>query len=99
MKLISVIPVMQKMEDAMNVKNIAELIMLQCVEDLWDVREERDSRKFFQGKRFQLCAEIANMSQHDQSQLLHMVSKVMDQTTTSQRKPRSIEKGLPALQC
>ena len=51
----------------MNIKNLAEHIMLQCIEDLWDEGERGDSRNFFEGERFQQCAEMASMSLHDQS--------------------------------
>ncbi|MGD0884476.1 MAG: hypothetical protein ABSA46_06295 [Thermodesulfovibrionales bacterium] len=74
----------------MNIKNLAEHIMLQCIEDLWDERERDDCRHFFKGERFRLCAEMASMSLHDQSTLLNMVSKIMDRTTTAKRKPKSI---------
>ena len=90
---------LQKKEDALNIKNVAELIMLQCIEDLWDEGERGDSRNFFKGERFQLCAEMASMSPKDQSALLHMVGKIMDRTRTPKRKPKGIEKRQPALQC
>jgi hypothetical protein len=79
-----------------NIKNLAEHILLQCIEDLWDEGERDDGRDFFKGERFHLCAEMAGMSLHDQSTLLNMVSKIMDRTTTAKRKPKkSIGKKTP----
>jgi len=78
-----------------NIKNLAEHILLQCIEDLWDEGERDDGRDFFKGERFHLCAEMAGMSLHDQSTLLNMVSKIMDRTTTAKRKPKSSGKKTP----
>jgi hypothetical protein len=84
-----------KKEDAVNIKNLAEHIMLQCIEDLWDEQERDDSRHFFKGERFHLCAEMASMSLHDQSTLLNMVSKMMDRPSMAKRKPKSIGEKTP----
>jgi hypothetical protein len=80
----------RKKEDAVNITNLAEHIILQCIEDLWDEEERGDSRHFFKGDRFHLCAEMANMSLHDQSELLNMVSKIIERTTRAKRKHKSM---------
>jgi hypothetical protein len=61
----------------MNIRNIAELIILQCIEDLWNERESSGSADFFAGEGFPLCAGIAGMNLNDQGRLLNMVGKLM----------------------
>jgi hypothetical protein len=61
----------------MNIRNIAELIMLQCIEDLWDEREVCGSADFFRDEGFPLCAGIAGLDPHDQDSLLNIIDKSM----------------------
>ena len=57
----------------MNIRNLAEAIILQSVEDLWDERRREDCRKFFAGEDYRLCASMADMNLSDQVKLLNMV--------------------------
>jgi len=79
----------------MNIRKIAELIILQCIEDLWNGREKSGSADFFTGEGFPLCAGIAGMDLHDQGSLLKMVGKAMEQNARTGKKP---ERKLHALQ-
>ena len=79
----------------MNIRNIAELIILQGIEDLWNERERHGSRDFFTGKGFSLCAGIAGMKLHDQGRLLNMVGKSIQQNPLTVKRP---ERNLPVLQ-
>jgi hypothetical protein len=54
------------------VRNLAESIILQAIEDLWDSKskERRSSFAFFLGKGFSLCSGIADISVSDRRMLL-----------------------------
>ncbi|MFZ2196241.1 MAG: hypothetical protein WAV13_00800 [Thermodesulfovibrionales bacterium] len=71
----------------MNIRNIAELIILQCIEDLWNERERSGSADFFTGEGFSLCAGLAGMDLHDQGRLLNMVSRTMTQNSKAVKRP------------
>jgi len=70
----------------MNIRNIAELIILQCIEDLWNERERSGSTDFFTGEGFSLCAGLAGMDLHDQGRLLNMVSRKMTQNSAAVKR-------------
>lgn len=61
----------------MDKRNIAELIILQCIEDLWDQEEKRGSADFFKGEGFRLCAEIAGIDIYGQYRLLDIVLNIV----------------------
>lgn len=70
-------------------KSVAEAIILQGMEDLWDLRFRAESLKFFAGKEFRTCARMAGMSTDDKLKLLHYVKQVVGnqkQMTLSQPK-------------
>ena len=71
----------------MNIRNIAELIILQSIEDLWNERERSGSADFFRGEGFPLCAGIAGMDLQDQGRLLNMVRRSAQQTAVPVRSP------------
>ncbi len=64
----------------MRLKNLAEGIILQSIEDLWANEHREESLVFFRGKDFSICAEIAGMSLMDQVELLNMVKGVIKQS-------------------
>ncbi|UCD35155.1 MAG: hypothetical protein JSU90_12840 [Nitrospiraceae bacterium] len=45
----------------MGYKALAEAVILQSAEDLWDPRYARESREFFEGEGFALFARIAGI--------------------------------------
>lgn len=71
----------------MNIGNIAELIILQCIEDLWNEKERSGSRDFFAGEGFSICARLAGMDLHAQSRLLNLVGKKMIQKPGTVKRP------------
>lgn len=79
----------------MNIRNIAELIILQGIEDLWNESERDGSAHFFLGEWFPMCADIAGMDQNAQNRLLNMIDKAMEQSRGRREKP---EYEVPALQ-
>lgn len=57
----------------MSLKNLAEGIILQSIEDLWSEDYRDDCITFFRGKDFMLCAEMAGMDLSEQVELLNLV--------------------------
>jgi hypothetical protein len=67
----------------MMAKNLAEAIVLQSIEDLWDKKESRDCFSFFKGEGFPLCADIASIPLADRRKLLSLIGRSIEQ----RRKP------------
>ncbi len=61
-------------EGTMNIRNLAEAIILQSVEDLWDAKQKDDCLTFFYGESFGICAEMAGMNTYEQARMLQLVS-------------------------
>jgi hypothetical protein len=61
-------------ERTANIKNLAEAIILQSVEDLWDAKQKDECLTFFYGESFGMCAEIAGMNKDEQAMMLQLVS-------------------------
>jgi hypothetical protein len=62
----------------MGLKGLAEGIIIQSMEDLWNENHKEDCVVFFRGEDFRLCAELAGMSLAEQVKLLDMVKSVVD---------------------
>lgn len=60
-----------------NITALAEAIILQSIEDLFDDRYRKDCKVFFFGEGFRTCAEIAKMRTIEQMKLLNLVSKYL----------------------
>ena len=61
----------------MGVKGLAEGIILQSIEDLWNENLRDECIAFFKGKEFSICAEIAGMNLADQIKLLGLVRGIV----------------------
>ncbi len=61
----------------MILRNLAESIILQAIEDLWnsEKNERRSSFVFFLGKGFHICSEIAGVKIPDRRKLLSMIGE------------------------
>ncbi|MBI5100677.1 MAG: hypothetical protein HZB33_02390 [Nitrospirae bacterium] len=59
----------------MKLGNLAEGIILQSIEDLWNDEHKQESLAFFQGDDFLTCAALAGMNLLEQAKLLQMVSQ------------------------
>jgi hypothetical protein len=71
---------------AMNIRNIAELIILQCIEDLWN----EDSRVRLFRVKGSLCVP-GYMDLNDQGRLLNMVGTLMEKNRwTMNRSGRNL---------
>ncbi len=75
----------------MGVRVLAEAIILQSIEDLWDGKEKADAMKFFDGDGFVACAELAGMNFFEQLRLYNMVNRTVRQ---EQLKLKKTEKFL-----
>ena len=59
----------------LRVKNLAEAIIVQSVEDLWSPLHRKESTDFFTGEGFRLASEMAGMSAVDRLRLLLMLRR------------------------
>lgn len=55
-------------------RSLAEAVILQSIEDLWNPVCKRGSLKFFSGDGFELCSEIAGISYVKQLTMLRMIA-------------------------
>ncbi len=62
----------------MGLKGLAEGIILQSIDDLWDKHHKEDCIAFFKGKGFRDCAEMAGMATADQIKLLNLVKSIIE---------------------
>ena len=72
----------------MKAENLAEAIILQSIEDLWDESQRDGCIAFFTGEDFTMCARIARMSLSDQVKLLNMVSGLISELRKDARETR-----------
>ena len=78
---------LKKRENTMGLKGLAEGIILQSMEDLWDKHHKEDCISFFKGKGFRDCAKMAGMTTSDQISLLNLVKGIID----NQREKRKLK--------
>jgi hypothetical protein len=57
----------------MAVKELAERVILQSIEDLWDKRQLDACGKFFCGQGYSFWADAAGMSISDRKKILSMI--------------------------
>lgn len=57
----------------MSIKNLAEAVILQSLEDLWDPKYTGSSLEFFKGDGFKICADIAELTHFKQYKMLHLL--------------------------
>ncbi len=62
----------------MGMKGLAEGIIMQSIEDLWNENLRDECIAFFKGTEFRICAEIAGMRIDDQVKVLNLVKGVLD---------------------
>jgi hypothetical protein len=63
----------------MMAKNLAEAVLLQSIEDLWDKKESKKCFSFFKGNGFHLCSDIAGISPVDRRKLLSLIVRSIKQ--------------------
>jgi hypothetical protein len=72
----------------MTLRELAERIILQAIEDLYDYNQRKDCLSFFQSKDFAFCAEMARMDVASQVRLLDFVKRVIAASTNNQVHPK-----------
>lgn len=63
-----------KKRAAGNLKGLAEAIILQSIEDLWDKNNREESLAFFNGNAFDICALCAGMNVSEQQKIRALLS-------------------------
>ncbi|MEJ2683312.1 MAG: hypothetical protein P8Z71_02805 [Candidatus Sulfobium sp.] len=71
-----------------SLKNLAETIILQSIEDLWSKNHQKESIEFFTGEGFRCCADMAGLSVVDRLRIIRMLRKVNGEAFT----PRHTQK-------
>jgi hypothetical protein len=71
-----------------NLTTLAEAIILQSFEDLFDEKYIEDCKAFFYGKGFNICAEIAGMKTIEQIKLINLVRKYLDNRSNTIKRLR-----------
>jgi len=61
----------------MKVAHLAEAIILQSIDDLWDEEKRQGCIDFFTGEDFRTCAAIAGINTSDQIKILKMFGGFM----------------------
>jgi hypothetical protein len=56
------------------VRSLAEGIILQAMEDLWDNDHHQESANFFKGDGFNICAALARIDMKQRHQIMRMVA-------------------------
>lgn len=57
----------------MSIRNLAEAVILQSLEDLWNPQFMDESRDFFEGEGFRMTSEIAGINSLEQAKILHLL--------------------------
>jgi hypothetical protein len=57
-------------EDTMGLKNLAEAVILQSLEDFWSLAYRQQSMDFFKGEGFKICSSIAELDAMKQIEIL-----------------------------
>ena len=55
------------------VKNLAEAIIFQSLEDIWFPEHKKESMDFFKGSGFRICAEIAGLDARKQLRVINLL--------------------------
>lgn len=76
----------------MSLKRLAEGIILQSIEDLWNEDHRQECITFFKDKDFRICAELAGIDLSDQVELLNLVKRSIDSTGHRGKKKTGLEK-------
>lgn len=65
------------------IRKLAEAIILQSIEDLWEEKQRRGCITFLRGEGFSVCADLAGMGVSDRLKLLRLVDGLTVQEAAS----------------
>ncbi len=80
--------VMQDSFENKRYKNLAEAVILQSMEDLWHPSYKEESREFFEGDGFKICAEIAGLNSMKKFKCIHLMGGKTHVRTIKDRSAR-----------
>ena len=72
----------------MSLKNLAEAVIAQSVEDLWNPIHKRKCIEFFTGEGFRLASEMARMSTVDKLRLVLMLRRCGKKEQKAKKPPQ-----------
>jgi hypothetical protein len=72
-----------------SLKVLAEAIILQSIEDLWDARHRSESMSFFSGRGFSVLSKMACLSTDDQLRILNIVKEASGHIHNSGKKRKA----------
>jgi hypothetical protein len=72
---VSSIPARETLKKS-SLKNLAEAMILQSIEDLWSRSYQKESIEFFRGDGFRRCADMAGLSVVDRLRIIRMLRKI-----------------------
>ncbi len=70
----------------MDIRTLAESIILQSIEDLWHREHREGSLEFFSGEGFELAAELAGLSNKDKRKLLALFANYTRQPNEDEKE-------------
>jgi len=70
----------------MKVRKLAEAVILQSLEDLYDPRHRAESVDFFSGEGFHICARMAGLCPKDKLKVLKLAYGVINSTNHKNHK-------------
>ncbi|MEW6571845.1 MAG: hypothetical protein AB1390_11875 [Nitrospirota bacterium] len=83
-----------KEHNGKGLSNLAQAIILQSIEDLWDDKHRNDSRTFFGGEGFTICAQMSGMKAVERIRLLNLLRKSLnlrDRTRRNYARRKNLE--------
>jgi hypothetical protein len=73
----------------LHIRSLAEGIILQAIEDLWDKDHNEESFHFFKGEGFKICAGLACLNGKEQSRIINMVADTASRNGNGNGKVKS----------
>jgi len=73
-------PTVAKETERRSLRGLAEAILLQALEDLWDGARRKETIVFFCGEGFRTCADMACMNTYERLKLIRIVRKAIMKT-------------------
>ncbi len=70
----------------MGLRNLAEAVILQSLEDLLNSKYRKESKEFFEGEGFKIYAEIAGLTSEKKFRILHLLAGKQHEKTARLRR-------------
>jgi hypothetical protein len=76
----------KKKEVGAQIKKLAETILMQSIEDLWNKEERSNCIDFFTGEGYRICSEIAGMSPNEKVEVLNFVRNILSENSMKNKE-------------